>query len=155
MTTQLGTPRGRYDEHSSKFSLSKKLRFIDPVGKKLNLRRWCLLASRQLQTIYNTPRPGFALHQQQRGTCTQHNQVLCSQLTMRLSISPVCYKQRYERIEWKTVVVCEKVNNASNSKMVQQCKGNWTGVHSSLVASFHKINNNMLGKQNTVGQLIE
>jgi hypothetical protein len=33
MTTQLGTPRGRYDEHSSKFSLSKKLRFIDPVGK--------------------------------------------------------------------------------------------------------------------------
>jgi hypothetical protein len=33
MTTQLGTPRGRYDEHSSKFSLSKKPRFIDPVGK--------------------------------------------------------------------------------------------------------------------------
>jgi hypothetical protein len=33
MTTQLGTPRGRYDEHSSKFSLSKKARFIDPVGK--------------------------------------------------------------------------------------------------------------------------
>jgi hypothetical protein len=28
MTTQLGTPRGRYDEHSSKFSLSKKPRFI-------------------------------------------------------------------------------------------------------------------------------
>jgi hypothetical protein len=33
MTTQLGTPRGRYDEHSIKFSLSKKLRFVDPVGK--------------------------------------------------------------------------------------------------------------------------
>jgi hypothetical protein len=33
MTTQLGTPRGRYDEHSSKFSLRKKLRFIIPVGK--------------------------------------------------------------------------------------------------------------------------
>jgi hypothetical protein len=33
MTTQLGTPRGRYDEHSSKLSLSKKPRFIDPVGK--------------------------------------------------------------------------------------------------------------------------
>jgi hypothetical protein len=33
ITTQLGTPRGRYDEHSSRFSLSKKLRFIDPVGK--------------------------------------------------------------------------------------------------------------------------
>jgi hypothetical protein len=33
ITTQLGTPRGRYDEHSSKSSLSKKLRFIEPVGK--------------------------------------------------------------------------------------------------------------------------
>jgi hypothetical protein len=33
MTTQLGTLRGRYDEHSSKFSLGKKPRFIDPVGK--------------------------------------------------------------------------------------------------------------------------
>jgi hypothetical protein len=33
ITTQLGTPRGRYDEHSSKFSLNKKPRFIEPVGK--------------------------------------------------------------------------------------------------------------------------
>jgi hypothetical protein len=33
ITTQLGTPRGRYDEYSSKFSLSKKPRFIEPVGK--------------------------------------------------------------------------------------------------------------------------
>jgi hypothetical protein len=48
-----------------------------------------------------------------------------------------------------------KVNSASNSKMVKQCKGNWTGVHSSLVAPLYKINNNMLGKQITVGQLIE
>jgi hypothetical protein len=30
MTTQLGTPRGRYDEYSSKFSLSKKPRFVSP-----------------------------------------------------------------------------------------------------------------------------
>jgi hypothetical protein len=30
ITTQLGTPRGRYDEYSSKFSLSKKLRFVSP-----------------------------------------------------------------------------------------------------------------------------
>jgi hypothetical protein len=33
ITTQLGTPRGRYDEHSSKSSLSKKPRFIELVGK--------------------------------------------------------------------------------------------------------------------------
>jgi hypothetical protein len=28
IATQLGTPRGRYDEYSSKFSLSNKPRFI-------------------------------------------------------------------------------------------------------------------------------
>jgi hypothetical protein len=39
MTTQLGTPRGRYDEHSRKFSLSKKPRFIDPVRKSQYFRR--------------------------------------------------------------------------------------------------------------------
>jgi hypothetical protein len=33
ITTQLETPRGRYDEHSRKSSLSKKPRFIEPVGK--------------------------------------------------------------------------------------------------------------------------
>jgi hypothetical protein len=38
ITTQLGTPRGRYDEYSSKFSLSKKPRFI-VSRKKLNSRR--------------------------------------------------------------------------------------------------------------------
>jgi hypothetical protein len=48
-----------------------------------------------------------------------------------------------------------KVNSASKSKMGKQCKENWTGVHSSLVMSLHKINNNMLGKQITVRQLIE
>jgi hypothetical protein len=31
---QLGTPRGRYDEHNSKFSLSKKPRFNRPVGER-------------------------------------------------------------------------------------------------------------------------
>jgi hypothetical protein len=36
-----------------------------------------------------------------------------AQLTMRLSISPVCCKQRNERIEWKVIVVCKKVNNVS------------------------------------------
>jgi hypothetical protein len=38
ITTQLGTPRGRYDEYSSKFSLSKKPRFI-VSRKKPNSRR--------------------------------------------------------------------------------------------------------------------
>jgi hypothetical protein len=32
-STQLGTPRGRYDEHSSKFPSVVKPRFIQPVGE--------------------------------------------------------------------------------------------------------------------------
>jgi hypothetical protein len=39
ITTQLETPRGRYDEHSSRFSLSKKPRFIESSRKKPNFRR--------------------------------------------------------------------------------------------------------------------
>jgi hypothetical protein len=42
MTDQLGTPRGRYDEHSTKYSLSMKPRFIEPVGKRTNFRRLML-----------------------------------------------------------------------------------------------------------------
>jgi hypothetical protein len=40
--TQLGTPRGMYDEHSSKSSLSMKPRFIEPVGERTNFRRLML-----------------------------------------------------------------------------------------------------------------
>jgi hypothetical protein len=42
MTAQLGTPRRRYDEHSSKSSLSMKPRFIEPVGERTNFRRLML-----------------------------------------------------------------------------------------------------------------
>jgi hypothetical protein len=49
----------------------------------------------------------------------------------------------------------QESNRASNSKTIKLCIGNWSGVHSSLVASLHKINNNMLGKQIIVGQLTE
>jgi hypothetical protein len=40
--TQLGTPRGSYDEHSSKSSLSMKPRFIEPVGQRTNFQRLML-----------------------------------------------------------------------------------------------------------------
>jgi hypothetical protein len=33
LSTQLGTPRGRYEEHNSKFLSVVKLRFIEPVGE--------------------------------------------------------------------------------------------------------------------------
>jgi hypothetical protein len=42
MTNQLGTPRGRYDEHNSKYSLSMKPRFIEPVGERTYFRRLML-----------------------------------------------------------------------------------------------------------------
>jgi hypothetical protein len=90
------SPKGRFDEYSSEFSLSKKPRF-NRILEKAKLKKVMLALLCQLQ----------------RGTCTQHNQILCSQLTMRLSISPVCCKQRNKRIEWKAIVVCEKVNSAS------------------------------------------
>jgi hypothetical protein len=35
ITTQLGTPRGRYDEYSSKFSLSKKPRYIESRKRQI------------------------------------------------------------------------------------------------------------------------
>jgi hypothetical protein len=34
---QLGTPRGRYEEHSSKFPLVVKPKFIEPVGESQTL----------------------------------------------------------------------------------------------------------------------
>jgi hypothetical protein len=40
--TSWGTPRGRYDEHSSKFSLSMKTRFNRPVGERNHFRRLLL-----------------------------------------------------------------------------------------------------------------
>jgi hypothetical protein len=42
MTAQLGTPRGSYDEHNNKSSLSMKPRFIEPVGERTNFRRLML-----------------------------------------------------------------------------------------------------------------
>jgi hypothetical protein len=35
--TELGTPRGRYDEHSSKFSLSCETKVIELVGERTTL----------------------------------------------------------------------------------------------------------------------
>jgi hypothetical protein len=55
----LGTPKGRYDEHSSKSSLSCETKVYRTSRRKPNFRRWCLLASRQLQTIYKAPRLGL------------------------------------------------------------------------------------------------
>jgi hypothetical protein len=57
----VGNPKRRFDEYSSKFSLSYEIKVVNLVGKSQYDRRWCALASRQLQTIYRAPHPSFAL----------------------------------------------------------------------------------------------
>jgi hypothetical protein len=36
LAAQLGTPRGRYDEHNNKFPSVMKPRFIKPIGERTN-----------------------------------------------------------------------------------------------------------------------
>jgi hypothetical protein len=56
MTAQLGTPRGRYDKHSSKSSLSMKARFIEPVGERTNFGRLMLSSFRTApDNLYMVP----------------------------------------------------------------------------------------------------
>jgi hypothetical protein len=57
----VGNPKRKVWWVKQQISLSKKPRFIKSSRKKPNSRRWCLLASRQLKTIYKAPRPSFAL----------------------------------------------------------------------------------------------
>jgi hypothetical protein len=62
MTAQLETPREGYDEHNSKYSLSVKPRFIEPVGERTNFRR-LMLASfvTALDNLYMAPHSGRSL----------------------------------------------------------------------------------------------
>jgi hypothetical protein len=101
MTAQLETPREGYDEHSGKSSLSMKPRFIEPVGERTNFQRLMLASfTTAPDNVCMAPCLGrsFApaatwnLHTTQPSTL--------SQLTVRLSISLVCCKQRIKRIEW-------------------------------------------------------
>jgi hypothetical protein len=101
MTAQLETPREGYDEHSSKSSLSMKPRFIEPVGERINFRRLMLASlATALDNVCMVPCPGhsFALAATWNLHTTQPSTL--SQLTVRLSISPVCCEQRIKRIEW-------------------------------------------------------
>jgi hypothetical protein len=58
----LGTPRGRYDEYSSKvFPSVKKPRYVDQERKDPIRLKVMLASLRQLRTIYRAPRPSFNL----------------------------------------------------------------------------------------------
>jgi len=70
VTRQLGTPRGRYDEHSSKFSLSKKPRFNRTSRKSRSYEGcWCRNVVRR-----NTRDSGANVEP------AQHNQITLPQL---------------------------------------------------------------------------
>jgi hypothetical protein len=77
-----------------------KPRLIEPVGESQTSEGWCLLASRQLRTIYMVPRPGLSFAPAATWNMHTTQPSTLSQLTVRLSISPVCYVQRIKRIEW-------------------------------------------------------
>jgi hypothetical protein len=101
MTAQLGTLRGSYDEHSSKSSLSMKPRCIEPVGERTNFQR-LMLASfvATPDNLYMAPRPGCSFAPEAKWNLHTTQPSTLPQLTVRLSISPVCCKQRIKRIEW-------------------------------------------------------
>jgi hypothetical protein len=94
MARQLGALSARYDEHSSKFFPQLETKVYRYEEEKANTTEGnaCKLRDSSGQFIWRLVQA--LLCEQQRGTCTQHNLVLYSQLTMRLSISPVCLKQR-------------------------------------------------------------
>jgi hypothetical protein len=111
----LGTPRGRYDEHSSKSSLSWETKVYWTSRRKPNSRRWCLLASRHfgqcarklagasspisnVKPAYNTTK-NFAPNL--RWGCQSHRFAVNN----GLSIS-----------SGNRIIVCKKVNRASKSK---------------------------------------
>jgi hypothetical protein len=100
----VGNPKRRYDEHSSKFLSVVKPRFIELVGESQTSEGWCLLASRQLRTIYMAPRSGLSFAPAATWNLHTTQPSTLSQLTMRLSILPVCCKQRIKHIE------CNKKN---------------------------------------------
>jgi hypothetical protein len=141
----LGTPRGRYDEHSSKSSLSCETKVYQTSRRKPNFRRWCLLASRHSEqwrqkTCWCVVDVGAS--SPSRNVKPAHNTTNNFSPNLRWG----CQSHRFavnkglSVSSGKRIIVCKKVNRASNSKMVKLCKGNWTRVHSSLVASLHKIN---------------
>ena len=82
------TPRGRYDECSSKFSLSMKPRLSNQQEMRSRLK---------VQTVPVDVEPA-------------HNttKLLCPNLTVRLSISLTCGKQRIRRIVWKNLFACRE-----------------------------------------------
>jgi hypothetical protein len=101
MTAQLETPREGYDEHINKSSLSTRPRFIEPVGERTNFQRLMLASfATALDNICMAPCPGRSFAPAATWNLHTTQSSILSQLTVRLSISPVRYEQRIKHIEW-------------------------------------------------------
>jgi hypothetical protein len=156
----LGASRGRYDKHSSKSSSSCETKIYQTSRRKPNFRRWCLLASRhsrqwRQKTCWCVVDVGASSPSSNVKPAHNTTKNFASNLRWGCQSHRFAVNKGLSVSSGKRIIIYKKVNRASNSKTVKLCKGNWTGVHSSLLASLHKINNNMLGKQIIVGQLIE
>ena len=68
-----------------------------------------------------------------------HNtmKIFCPNETVRLSISPACWKQKIRCIVWKMIVTCRKMQRVMIAVDLYSDVKDWTGVHSSLVVSLH------------------
>ena len=66
-----------------------------------------------------------------------HNtiKILCPNLTVRLSISPACCKQRIKRMVWRMMFACKEQQRTMIAVGCISDVKEWTGVHSSLVVS--------------------
>ena len=72
-------------------------------------------------------------------TSPAHNTTkkLCPNVTVRLSISPACGKQRISRIVWKMIVTCKKMQEVNDCSRLHSDVKEWIRVHSSLMVSLH------------------
>ena len=70
-------------------------------------------------------------------TWNLHNtiKILCPNLTVRLSISPACCKQRIKRMVWRMMFACKEQQRTMIAVGCISDVKEWTGVHSSLVVS--------------------
>jgi hypothetical protein len=76
-----------------------KPRFIEPVGES-KLQKVMLASFVTLRTAAPDNIVSVKLFTSSNVEPAQHNQELCLQLMMWLLISPVCSKQKIERIKW-------------------------------------------------------
>jgi hypothetical protein len=96
---ELVTPRLRCDKHNSKSFLSCGTKVIEPVGERNKLLKvdasfatLRTMAPRNLSACSFSPAATWNLYTTQPSTLPQ--------LTVGLSISPVCCEQRIKHIEW-------------------------------------------------------